>query len=113
MTDLVEKVAEKIYDAARTPGQATWSEIQERVSTDGYLVAKAKYRENMARVAAAFSAIEAAGFVIVPVMPTPAMVEAGLEATVESLGRKNDTRPPAAVTWRAMIDTRPKIGEIK
>ncbi len=59
---------------------------------------------------AALSAIEAAGWRVVPVEPTQEMIEAGLEGEVVRDSSGTSWRSPTAYVYSAMLSAAPRIG---
>lgn len=94
MTDLIEAIARGI----RATGHGFWK-VHSTAIGDPY--------EDLAR--AALLAIEQSGtHVVAGIMPTPDMVEAGMEAMVRDLGDSVNA-PPSYIVWRAMLSARPKV----
>lgn len=104
MADLIEAIARGIFNASRRAigGQVTWNdEWPDQTTKD----------EARACARAALLAIEQSGtHVVASIMPTPDMVEAGMEAMVRDLGDSANA-PPSYIVWRAMLSARPKVTE--
>lgn len=106
MTDLIEAIARGICVAngCNDPDKLTY------ITDDGIQQPFGPawaWHEPEAR--AALLAIEQSGtHVVASIMPTPDMVETGMEAMVKDLGNPVSA-PPSYIVWRAMLSARPKM----
>lgn len=62
-----------------------------------------------AALAAADGAAEEAGYVLVPIEPTPSMIAIVAECVPQDVGTVEDAREFCAVAYRAMLAARPKV----
>ena len=110
MTDtdaLVEEIAKAMFVRPFRDGP-----VQLSVAVPSWGGVGAHKREEFRNHArAALSAIEAAGWRVVPVEPTQEMIEAGLEGEVVRDSSGTSWRSPTAYVYSAMLSAAPRIGE--
>jgi hypothetical protein len=114
---LIEKVARSIYETDKPT--MSWDTLSEMALRDGYINAKSWRNDHISQARAALSAIEEAGWVVVPIRDNANFItgRAPLDVTdIESVGAgalyvDGLTLDEAGALIRQALSARPRLGD--